>query len=208
MPIPHERIPNLDAPVHGINFEELKVKAAVKGFKPVYIDRMREQAVMASLFSNSKMAQASHDEIRVNVAKAFSDNLSSVGGFSEAYKRERAVVKSIGRQLPERKFDEVLQIMKLLAYRLDDRNQATAPELDRARKRFLAVVSETVNVFSAFNMDAKEVLRRVEREPMLVKHAIPAQVKAILEGLPATPAKSTLGSILTRPITLPRLGGR
>lgn len=206
MPNLSEQSPKRHTPVHGINFEELKSKAADKGFKPVYLDRMRELAVMASLFSDPKMAQASHDAIRINVAKAFSDNLSSVGGFSEAYQRERAVVKTIGRQLPERKFDETLQIMKLLAYRLDDKNQATAPELERARKRFMAVVSETVNVFSAFNMDPKEVLRRVEREPTLVKHGIPAQVKAILEGLPATPAKSTLGAILTRPITLPRLG--
>lgn len=189
------------ASVHGQVFEDLKAKAASKGFKAVYIDRLREQAVMLSMFSETGMAEASHDHIRSVVAKVFNDSMESVGGFSEAYQRERSVVKTVGRQLPERKFDETLQIMSLLVNRLDDKKESSSPALERIKNRFLMVVSETSSLFSAFNLDTKEVLRRVEREPVLVKHGINNQVKAILEGQPVSVAnKITAGNFLTRPI--------
>lgn len=194
------------APAKGIDFEDLKSKAMGKGFKPVYIDRMREQAVMAFMFSQPSMASPSVDEIRIGVSRAFNANLSSVGGFSEAYQRERLVVKTIGRQLPERKFDETLKMMSALIHRLDASKIGPACVLENAKHRFCALVGETAEAYKVFNMDSKELLRRVEAEPILVKHGVAAKVKELLSG--PTPAKTTLGGLIGRVTgyTAPRPG--
>lgn len=183
-------------PARGIDFEDLKTKALDKGFSPVYIDRLREHAVMSFMFSQGVGTQASSDQIRVGVAKAFNANVASMGGFSEAYRREREVVKAIGRQLPERKFDETLQLMSVLVQRLEEKRSVPLVLLELAKTQFFAAAKETIEAYKAFKMDPNEILRRVEGEPLLLKHGVAEKVSELING--PSPAKSTLGGLLSR----------
>lgn len=188
----------------GINFEELKCKAATKNFKPVYIDMLRDVAAMEFIARTRDLMALSSDEIRIGVSGLFQSNVDRHGGFAQAYFHGREVVKTRGIQVPERKYDLMVGLMKEYSTALDSPTPASTERLGHAREAFRAAVADWAKSISAFGQDHRSFMTSLVNDSVYSVNGVADEVRSVLE----PKSKSGLGILFDRVVGIPASAGK